>query len=232
MNINTNPIGFTGASTVSILVNGEATFTTLNQVEYEQGGGTPISFQPTHLKGFYKFSSFDPNGDQAFARILLTKFNTLLNQRDTVSHATINFAETDFYSEFAIYLPDLLPGVEPDSITTIFYSSNPETVSQFGTQSTFTLDSLYLTSDPVGIEELTKEPISLYPNPTDGSITIPRLAEIGTIELYRCDGKQVGLIDSRILAGQSTVDLSELRQGIYYLVPQSHDFRVTKLLVK
>lgn len=232
VNINTNPVGFTGASAVGILVNGEATFDFQNQMYYVQGGGTPISFQPTHLKGYYKFETTDPIGDQAFARVVLTRYNILLNQRDTVSEATMNFAETDFYTEFAIVLPELLPGVEPDSITTIFYSSNPETVSQFGTQSTLTLDSLHLTNDPVGLTEFHHNSLTVFPNPASGVVTVKSSSVVGGIELYNEKGKRVKTFPG-ISGGKSQrMDISDLPAGMYYLVSGEESHAVTKLVVQ
>ena len=232
VDIHTNPIGFTGASTVGILVNGDATFSAQNQMYYEQGGGTPISFQPTHLKGYYKFTTTNPSGDEALARVVLSKWNEVFNQRDTVSYATMNFPEVDDYTEFVIPLPDLMSEEDPDSITTILYSSNPATVEQFGVQSTFTLDSLNLTTEPVG---LTEDPLALlqvFPNPTSGMVYLQSAASVGQIQIFNSLGIRVSSISAISSNMSQHLDLSDLPSGIYYLVPNNEVRSATKLVLQ
>lgn len=108
------------------MVNGEATFSYGGggvNVDYASGGGTPISYKPTELKGYYKTQILSL-GDLPFAKILLTKYNFILNKRDTVSYSEFNFTADTSYSPFSIPLIDMLSGITLDTITTIFYSSN------------------------------------------------------------------------------------------------------------
>lgn len=130
----TSPFGFVQYSTVGVLVNGAATFTYGGggggaNTDYGSGGGTPISFKPSELRGYYK-SEPSAGANQGLARIILSKYNTTTQQKDTVSYTTFNFGFASSYTPFTIPLPDLMPGVVPDTITTIFYSSNPATVMQ------------------------------------------------------------------------------------------------------
>ncbi|RYZ46504.1 MAG: hypothetical protein EOP49_23215, partial [Sphingobacteriales bacterium] len=105
----TSPFGFVQYSTLGILVNGQANFSYGGggggaNVAYESGGGIPIGFKPPSLKGFYKYETLTTS-DQGMAVILLTKYNTTLNKRDTVSLATHSFPVVGSYTAFEINLP-------------------------------------------------------------------------------------------------------------------------------
>lgn len=147
--VTTAPFGFVQYSTLGILVNGSAEFSYGgggggSNVEYVSGGGTPISVKPSELKGYYKYVTGSPS-DKGLAKILVTKYNTTTNKRDTVSYATYNFMPQAAYTAFAIPLPDLMPGTNPDTITTIFYSSDISTLAPNGVFSDLFLDTVTLT---------------------------------------------------------------------------------------
>lgn len=148
----TAPFGFVQYTTIGILVNGNAEFNYGGgggggNVEYASGGGTPISVKPTELRGYYKYETGSA-ADQGTARILLSHYNTTTNQRDTVSYETYTFPPTANYTDFSITLNDLMPGVMPDTITTIFSASNPATVPANSVFSSLYLDSLSLYRQP------------------------------------------------------------------------------------
>lgn len=148
IHLSTAPFGWVGYSTVGVLVNGNATFFYgggggNNSVELQSGGGTPISYKPNELKGYY-MTPTTGTSDLPLAKVLMSKYNSTTNQRDTVSYTEFLFPTNTSYSAFSIPLLDLMPGVIPDSITTVFYSSNPSTVSPNGVFADFYLDSLEL----------------------------------------------------------------------------------------
>jgi len=148
--LSTAPFGFIGYSTVGMMVNGNAIFSYgggstagNNGVKLQSGGGTPITYKPNELKGYYKAPT-NTVGNLPLAKILLSKYNTVTNKRDTISYTEYNFSTSSTYSSFSIPLVDLMPGVTPDSVTTIFYSANPSTVGAVGIFADFYLDSLEL----------------------------------------------------------------------------------------
>jgi PKD repeat protein len=145
----TAPFGFVQYSTLGMLVNGNATFSYGGggggaNVAYESGGGTPINFKPDTLKGFYKYETLTTT-DQGLAVVLLSHYNTTTNKRDTVSLTTYSFTTVNAYTPFKIALPDQMPGTTPDTITTIFYSSNPATIETYSAWSDLYLDDISLT---------------------------------------------------------------------------------------
>ncbi|WP_118976215.1 T9SS type A sorting domain-containing protein [Taibaiella koreensis] len=151
--VNTAPFGFVQYTTIGILVNGNGAEFNYGgggggaNVSYVSGGGTRISIKPTELRGFYKYNTGSA-ADQGTARILLTRYNVDDNKRDTVSDATHTFSPQATYTAFSIALPDMMPGVTPDTITTIFSSSNAATVPTNGVFSDLTLDSITLYRAP------------------------------------------------------------------------------------
>lgn len=150
--ISTAPFGFVQYTTIGVLVNGDASFSYGGggggaNVAYEAGGGTPISIKPSELRGYYKYTTGSAS-DQGTARVLLTRYNTTTNKRDTVSNSTYIFASQSTYAPFTINLTDIMPGTMPDTITTIFSSSNAATVANNGVFSELLLDSISLYKDP------------------------------------------------------------------------------------
>ncbi len=144
----TAPFGFVQYTTIGMLVNGRAEFTYGGggggaNVEYASGGGTPISIKPTELRGFYRYET-NSAADQGTAKVLLSRFNTATNKRDTISYVSHIFNVQEAYAPFTITLTDLMPGVMPDTITTIFSASNPATVPTNSVFSDLYLDSLTL----------------------------------------------------------------------------------------
>lgn len=151
--VSTVPFGFVQYSTLGILVNGDAEFTYGgggggSNVEYGGGGGTPINIKPSELKGYYKYVT-GAASDKGLAKVLTTRYNTTTNKRDTVSFATFQFTPQPAYTAFSIPLPDLKPGIIPDTITTIFYSSDVSTLPTNGVFSDLFLDSMTLTKQPM-----------------------------------------------------------------------------------
>lgn len=81
-------------------------------------------------------------------------------------------------------------------------------------QLTITLDSVLSTSDNISIDNL-----KIYPNPTNGNITISNIQniELKTIEIYSILGKLVKQISVRQNPSTLNLDLSQLNKGLYLL---------------
>lgn len=237
-NLVTAPFGFVQYSTVGVLVNGEATFSYGGggggaNVDHASGGGTPLSFKPTALNGYYKATTLTP-GDLPFAKVLLTKYDSILHQRDTVSYSEFNFTTNENFTPFSIPLVDLMEGVIPDTITTIFYSSNPATVNEFDVWSNLYLDSISLSpSNPTDIDinsSLNAE-LNVFPNPTSGEFRIENITHsITQIEIYNQIGmkvKSINLQPDRTLS----IDMSSYPAGMYYVKTDQPGLSTKKLIL-
>ncbi len=198
-NVVTAPFGFVQYSTVGVLVNGEATFSYGGggggaNVDYASGGGTPITMKPLALTGYYRSETLSP-GDQPLAKVYLTATNTTTGQRDTVGAGQLVFPPTTSYAPFVIPIQDLQPGMDPDSILTIFYSSDPIDVDLIGVWSNLYLDSLHLVYPTTGTShphQGRSNDLSVYPNPATNQITIQCLScQMFALDLISMNGEVV-----------------------------------------
>lgn len=219
----TAPFGFVGYSTVGVLVNGEATFSYGGggggaNVDYSAGGGTPISMKPIALTGYYRTTTLSP-GDQPLARILLSRSNPS-GLRDTVGYTSYTFPTSADYAPFSIPIPDWMPGIQPDSITTIFYSSHPVDVDPIGVWSDLYLDSLTLVYPTTAIQQPVRSGPMLIcsPNPCSSAARVTWTGRSYT-QLTVCDAMG-SILNNTKVDGQNQVELdtNSWPAGTYYLL--------------
>lgn len=223
-NLVTAPFGFVQYSTIGVLVNGEATFSYGgggggDNIAYVSGGGTPISYKPAELNGYYKTTTLSM-GDLPFVKVLASKYDFALNQRDTVIYAEFNFTASANYSSFSIPLIDMLPGVIPDTVTTAFYSSNPVLVNPFDVWSNLFLDNISLSATSTTGIELSPSKASnmkVFPNPATGVFIIQNLAHSNMrIDVYNQLGVWVKVLHTE--PNESlTIDMHDYPSGVYFL---------------
>lgn len=125
--LNLTGFGFVQTPVIGILVNGEAKLDfNASNTSYVSGGGSPLSFDPTAVKGYYYISG----GYPGYLEVLLSKYDTVNHQRDTVGLTTYTMAVTSTaaYVPFNVPLTYSMTGVSPDSITMVFYAAKPSSV--------------------------------------------------------------------------------------------------------
>ena len=224
--LTTAPFGFVQYTTIGALANGNATFTYGGggggaNVEYAGGGGTPIAYKPTELRGFYLYNTLVPtDGDQGVVYVLLSKYNTALNRRDTVSYGEHYFDPNDIYAPFTVSLVDQMPTVTPDSITVLFYSSNIAIVPPNDAWSDLWIDQLSLF--PVlnlSAEEPEQLPgIALFPNPCTDRITLRKQTDEALVcEVFDNAGRQVLATVMQPHETQYVLDVTGFSAGVYHV---------------
>jgi hypothetical protein len=233
----TAPFGFVQYSTLGILANGRAQFSyggggnNVN-VSYISGGGTPINYKPAALNGYYKYSVLQP--DRGLGCILLSRYNALKGARDTISYSVFQFTPQTAYTAFTIQLNDLMPGVVPDSVTCLFYSSDPVSLQPYSAWSDLYLDSLHLLPEiPTGMElPKVKQAFRVAPNPSAGQFTITALAkDVNHLDVYDAGGRlirRVPLADAKEIV---KVDLGDIVSGAYLLVPGNREYPAQRILI-
>jgi len=82
-------------------------------------------------------------------------------------------------------------------------------------------NSTVSTSDIAGL------PVVIYPNPTQGQLTIATSAEVSTIEIHRMDGQLVSKMSYRPI-----VDMEQLPPGVYTLTLRTDKASTSVLVVK
>jgi hypothetical protein len=79
--------------------------------------------------------------------------------------------------------------------------------------------TINLTVNFAGTAEYGQNSIQVYPNPTNGSLTInglEQLASVKTIQVYDLNGRMV----SELEKGTSNFSISNLDAGVYYIIVQ------------
>ena len=154
-------------------------------------GGTPVAEKPTKLHGYY-FYVPDNNGgfaDSAFVNVIAKKYNTTLQQPDTVALGRLHLGPASSFIPFTVDLADIAAGVNPDSIVISFWSCFDSNcfcdVGGDGDCLFFYVDDLSLES-PSGIVSIDDwfGKFAVYP----GVIT-----ETATVQVPQTDAKAVTL---------------------------------------
>lgn len=190
-------------------------------------GGTPFPYRPAKLRGHFKFDNTSPSlTNFGRARILLKKYNSTLQQMDTIAYAesTMQLFPTANWTAFELPLT-YHSNQTPDSVVLLFESS------AFGLSSTFWLDSLgFYYPSPSSINESgqVQKPLYFY-NQISNSIEFTADVKFREVKLYDYTGKIVryGTEQDHIMR------LSNLNTGIYFLELETFNSakRINKILV-
>ena len=104
--------------------------------------------------------------------------------------------------------------------TNIYTSGGTYNVSLIVTTATCTktVNKQIVISGNIGLEEFNLHQISVYPNPAKDELTIelPEIIESANFELYNGLGQNLS-IDKNLHEGSNKIDVSNLKDGIYYL---------------
>jgi len=214
-------------ASVGVLVNGQPklsyyiTSGWANIPYVESGGGTPISYKPTFLKGYYIYNTFD-SIDFASATVVLSKYDVVKKKRDTVAMGSLNLLPNSNYKQFTIQINDLMPNLSADTITTVFYSSN---LLGTNTGSVLYLDSLALSTSNALDEENIISDAKIYPNPNNGKFTFERKSitdEKTKLEIIDINGKLIKTFEINPTDKKIEIDLGEVSKGSYYIKSNTH----------
>jgi len=181
--------------------------------------GTPVSGKPTKLSGFYKYEDVTVPGDSAQVIVILKKYNTTLNQIDTVGYAEKLLGSASSYTPFQVDITDMQPGIMPDSIVIAFYSSVGAFCQVDPNCSYLFIDDLALDIQTgiIDIDELFR-PIKIYPNPFSTSTTLEfenKNDEKQILTIYNSTGALVRKIDN-ITNGSVRIERENLKSGLYF----------------
>lgn len=189
---------------------------------------------PTALSGYYKY--FDNvvyntqnqtmETDTATVRVLLSKWNSGLNQRDTIGFGQLKLSEALHYTRFSCPV-QYTSTATPDSMLIHLNCSRIRDQygllgNAFGDNSFFLVDNLSLEANSLGLEETTnRNAWKVFPNPGNGLIHVPDFT--GEVSLVDLSGKQLA---SRIYP-ESIIDAAAFPQGVYMLRLKEHSGRTT-----
>ena len=93
------------------------------------------------------------------------------------------------------------------------------------------IDDISLTQCNVGVEEMeNEEHVRLYPNPATNELTIESKMQNAEIEIRDVLGQMV--YNTKAIAASSTIDVSMLSKGVYFISLQNGKQTINKKLVK
>ena len=205
-----------------IFIPGMMGFTQLDMLNNGIKLGKPCpGCKPTKFYGWYKFDQV--NGDSCAAILLVSKWNSTLNKKDT-----IGYCRTDFKSPQTAYTYFEMPvtygttGLEPDSMLILLVSSGGFSainfqggVGQVG--NTMYVDDISI-DYPLGVTQVLMPEIGVktYPNPASDRMTVELTKAVpgGMLDIYTMEGR---LVSSQKAGNMvSTIDVSGLAAGQYH----------------
>jgi hypothetical protein len=195
----------------------------INQTTQNVDGGVAYNLRPDSIVGWYRYA---PTGtDTGSVEITLSKWNTNTNARDVVAHAKWKKnTSVSTYSRFTQALTYSLSS-SPDTMVVILLSSSPSTPV---VGSVMLIDDLGLIFNTTGITNSNSKNISfsVYPNPSNGNMTVRSEKKLGLINVYNSLGELV--YTQNINSNTHQIDLSNQASGIYFLQAQCNYTRLIK----
>lgn len=211
-----------GEFTPAMIVNGDGD---LNFGEFSVEiitAGDDLGTVPVAVSGYYKFSSTS-DGDSGEAVLLLKKYNADLDKQDTVLLERKLLPPQEEYTLFSF---DIEPLTEsPDSIILAFYSTRENEPLAGG--------QLLIDEVSMGVTGITDSELSefqIYPNPTNGIITIEsNKSDNMEITVRSLTGEKV--FRDKMNEAINQIDLTYLNKGIYFVEIIVDDNGWTKKLI-
>jgi len=195
-------------------------------------GGTPINEKPLRLHGYYFYVRGD-NGafdDSAFVNVVVKKYNSTLQQPDTVALGRLHLGPASSFIPFTVEIEDMAQGVDPDSIVISFWSCFDNNcfcdTNSAGNCLFFYVDdlSLELASGIISIDDwfdkFTVSPNIISENAT---IRIPSAAvENVKLSLYNSTGQRIQSWNEKP-GTEVSFKRGSFEKGIYFLSLQSEN---------
>ncbi|MBK6837604.1 MAG: T9SS type A sorting domain-containing protein [Bacteroidetes bacterium] len=212
---------------------GVAVCGTLDMVSFQAGSGFAYNERPELLAGKWQYMAY--GADQGFIAVALTKWNSMLMQRDTVAIAY--YALPGMVMSWANFSFPLtyMNGDNPDSCI-IILSASQAYGAPAAANSYLLADELNFSGLVAGIStQPESRNISISPNPVNDFISLDfsMLSNVPvSILIYDVLGNKVKIIDRDEISVHSSIFISELPKGVYMINSQTTSGIITKKFVK
>lgn len=185
----------------------------INVGSMQVNGGFPFTQRPQSLTGAWQYMA--SGADQGYVSVLLTRWNTGMNMRDTIAliaNPLPGMAMT--WATFTLNFT-YLSGANPDTAQIILSASGITPVAT----SYLYVDDLAFAGSVVGINELNSNVVvNLFPNPVADKLNIRVLnSSPQSAGIYDIQGKMIKSVDFIKHAREMVIDVSELSKGLYTL---------------
>jgi hypothetical protein len=200
-----------GGHVAGMLVNGDPEVLVMDYTVNILSGGTPVSYRPDYLTGYYKYEDPEVPEDSAFVIVILKKFNTAFNKIDTIGIGTKALPMVNTYTQFTVNVNYLFSDI-PDSVIVAFMSTKPE-IS--GTKGLLYIDNVSLSPASGTGNTIINDKIKIYQDISTGKIFIVNNSheKILIVNFYNSMGQTV--ISKEFNDETGSIELA-LPSGIYY----------------
>ncbi len=190
------------------------------KIDYRKGG-TPISYKPVQLKGYYTYQPLVSKRDSAYIIVLLKKYDSIKRKSIVVGKGSLVFSPAKDYSMFSIDIADSAKGIMPDSIVIGFFFQSYTTGFR-DTANDLYIDNIFLVhnsgiNDPISKED---QRIDIYPTvlPIGNSLNLAlhNISEDVYVEIYDISGREFATRQISKFSQNNTVDVSRLSTGVYF----------------
>lgn len=202
----------------------------------------PITTRPAALTGYYKYTdNFINNNltgtvtpDEANVAVYLTKWNSVLQQNDTIGTGQLSFGASSSYSYFNC--PITYSSTEiPDTIKVIFdcslmkkgdNSNGHTTINLGGVGSILTIDNIAL-EESLNTDTHFSQNLVVYPNPVQDILRVKDFE--GDAYIYNTAGQLIASVQN---VNANGIDTGKLQPGAYILVLQNVENAVYTKFIK
>jgi len=194
---------------------------TINQSTQAVDGGVAYNLRPDSIVGWYRYA---PSGtDTGSVDITLSKWSG--TARTVVGHARFTKSTSvTSYARFATALTYSLSSA-PDTMVIILLSSSSSTPVVNSTMFVDDLGLIFNTTSIANNNHINSS-LSVYPNPSNGNMTIKSATDLGLVTVYNSLGEII--LKENVTATQHPIDLSKQAAGIYILHTQGKYIRLVK----
>lgn len=198
----------------------------IDTATYKPISGFPFSQRPQNLNYYLQYMPFDPS-DTSSVKVILTKWNFMLQQRDTIAKGVNNYnAMAHAWFLGSVYL-NYQSGDAPDSALIIISSSGMNAKNG----SYIYVDNMSFSGNVIGIEELDlKNQIKIYPNPIAEYFTIELTAKSNYIGKVK-DLKGTTIKQLDISNKSNLIDVTSIPEGIYIIQIQTEKILFNEKIV-
>ena len=194
------------------------------------GGSGPVfgreayASQPISYSFYYQYAPV--SGDSGITQIILTKWNTGTNQRDTLAvGGSLIGGTVSVYTQKTVPINWLITGTNPDSVQLIFGSTKHSTsTAPLGTQ--MYVDDVTMDFSTGIQSNIANGFVGAYPNPASSAVTITSTHENAVNALvFDVTGR---MVCSALLNNKTTkIDVSSFENGMYiYIVTDKNNNRL------
>lgn len=216
------------------VISGKFDHNTNNPEDIPNVSGTPITYIPGRLSGFYKYTNVPP-GDSAHASVILKKYNSVSNKIDTIAAGDIKLGPANAYTPFSIDIEKIIAGIFPDTMIIQFISG--DIICPGSTDCAFLyIDSLTL-SQLTSVNHIEQVPtsVTISPNPFSENASIELRTDessiAGEFRLLDYRGQEVNRQHFR--GKNITVERNNLSPGVYiYSIITSEQFITGKIVIQ